>query len=206
MKILAIGAHPDDIEIGCGGALLLAKAKGCELNLLVLTRGEGGGNYKKREKEQEETAKTLKAKLRWGGLTDTRVELNSGLIQLLEKEIKLVKPELIFAPFHGDTHQDHRNISAALLTAARYQQNLLFYEVPSSLDFRPAVYVNISTVMKRKLGLLKTHASQIYKTRVPGVSILKNAEALAIFRGVQNRVKYAEGFRPLRLELADFKC
>jgi len=205
MRILAIGPHPDDIEIGCGGALLVAKAKRYNINLLIMTQGQAGGESEKRIQEQEKTAKTLNAKLSWGGLIDTRVELNRELIQILEREITRIDPAVIFAPYKNDTHQDHRNISTALVTAARYRKNVLFYEVPSSIDFQPAVYVDISAVIARKSALLKMHASQVHRTKVPGLSILKNAEANAIFRGVQNRVKYAEGFMPLRLELAKFK-
>ncbi|OGF51303.1 MAG: hypothetical protein A2044_01570 [Candidatus Firestonebacteria bacterium GWA2_43_8] len=205
MKILAIGPHPDDIEIGCGGALLIARDKKYDISLLVMSQGQAGGDFEKRIKEQEKVAKTLKAKLTWGGLIDTRVELNRELIQILEREINKVNPDIIFAPYSNDTHQDHRNISTAVVTAARFHKNVLFYEVPSSIDFQPTVYVNITPVISRKFGLLRTHASQVHKTKVPGLSILKNAEANAIFRGVQNRVKYAEGFMPLRLELAKFK-
>ena len=205
MKILAIGPHPDDIEIGCGGYLLIAKKKKCDINLLVMTGGQAGGDPETRAKEQVRAAKTLGAKLRWGGLIDTKVELNGELIQILEREINEIKPDLIFAPYHKDTHQDHRNISTAVITAARYKKKVLFYEVPSSLNFEPTVFVNISSVINGKYGLLKAHVSQIKKTRIPGLTIIKNAEASAIFRGVQNRVKYAEGFMPLRLELTEFR-
>ena len=206
MKILAIGPHPDDIEFGCGGSLLIAKDKKYAIDLLVMTQGGGGGNLQKRTTEQKTIAKVLNAKLRWGGLTDTRVELNRELIQLLEREINIAAPDLIFAPYNKDTHQDHRNISLAVLTAARAHQNVLFYELPSSLDFLPKVYVNISSVVTRKYMLLRAHSSQVNKTKNNGAGILKNAEATAVFRGVQNSVKYAEGFMPLKLEMADFKC
>lgn len=205
MRILAIGPHPDDIEIGCGGALLVAKKKGYSINLLVMTEGHAGGDAIKRAKEQGKVAKALNASLRWGGLIDTKVELNRDLIQLLEKEIVKINPDVIFVPHKNDTHQDHRNISTAVITAARYTKNVLFYEVPSSIDFLPSTYIDISKVIEQKYGLLRSHTSQVHKTKVPGLSILKNAEANAIFRGVQNRVKYAEGFMPLRLELAKFK-
>ncbi|MFH1074501.1 MAG: PIG-L family deacetylase [Candidatus Firestonebacteria bacterium] len=205
MRILAIGPHPDDIEIGCGGTLIIAKDKRYDINLLVMTQGQAGGEPKKRVKEQEKVAKVLHAKLHWGGLIDTKIELNRELIQILEREIIKINPDIIFAPYNNDTHQDHRNISTAVITAARYKKNVLFYEVPSSIDFQPTAYVNISPVINRKFGLLKLHSSQIHKTKVPGLSILKNAEASAIFRGVQNRVKYSEGFMPLRLELVRFK-
>lgn len=205
MKILSIGAHPDDVEFGCGGTLLIAKHKGYKVHLLVVTRGELGGNSKIRKNEQEKSAKLLRAKLYWGGMIDTQVTLNKEIITLIEGYINLLKPDLIFSPYYNDTHQDHRNISTAVLTATRHLKNVLFYEVPTSTDFVPTVFVNIGSVLHEKFRLLKIHKSQVYKMKVPGLDILENAKSTAVFRGFQNRVKYAEGFLPLRLSLPEFK-
>ena len=205
MKILAIGAHPDDIEYGCGGTLLISKLKKYKIHLLVLTKGESGGNPNIREKEQKASAKLLNAKLHWGNLIDTQVVLNKELIDIIESCIKDVSPDLIFTPYYNDTHQDHRNISTATITATRHLRNVLFYEVPTSTNFTPNVYVDIGNVLKYKLKLLRMHKSQVFKTKVPGLNILENAKSTAIFRGFQDRVKYAEGFLPLRLSLLKFK-
>ena len=68
MKILAIGAHPDDIEFGCGGTLIKYGLKGHDIYLLVMTEGGMGGNQVERRKEQEEAAQLLGAReLFWGG-------------------------------------------------------------------------------------------------------------------------------------------
>jgi LmbE family N-acetylglucosaminyl deacetylase len=205
MKILAIGAHPDDIEYGCGGTLLISKLKKYKIHLLVLTKGESGGNPNIREKEQKASAKLLNAKLHWGNLIDTQVVLNKELIDIIESCIKDVSPDLIFTPYYNDTHQDHRNISTATITATRHLRNVLFYEVPTSTNFTPNVYVDIGNVLKYKLKLLRMHKSQVFKTKVPGLNILENAKSTAIFRGFQDRVKYAEGFLPLRLSLLKFE-
>lgn len=202
MNILAIGPHPDDIEFGCGGTLLRCAKNGHQIYLLVLTKGEYGGNPKIRQKEQEKSAKIIKAKILWGGYKDTEITFGKKLIDLIENIIKKVKPEIIFTPYFNDTHQDHRNVSQATNTATRYIHNVLFYEVPTTIDFAPtSVFVDIGEVLEEKLGLLKTHKSQVYATKVARLSILESAQSTAVFRGYQNRVKYAEGFVPLRLSL-----
>lgn len=202
MKIIAIGAHPDDIEYGCGGTLLRCAQAGYEINLLVMTRGDMGGDPDMRQQEQERAAVELKAKIFWGRFTDTQVSLHKDTINTMEFFIKKIQPDIIFVMHPNDTHQDHRVTAQATVTATRYIQNVLFYEVPSSVDFSPAsVYCNIGDVLEKKIRLLRCHASQVSATRVPRVTILEMVKATALFRGVQNRVKYAEAFVPLRLSL-----
>ncbi len=88
------------------------------------------------------------------------------------------------------------------MTAARYVHNVLFYETPSTIEFTPAsVFVDIEQVLKNKLELLKAHKSQVFSTRIANLSILEASQSTALFRGVQNRVKYAESFVPLRLSM-----
>jgi len=206
MQIIAIGAHPDDLEYGCGGALYKLSRGGHRISLLVMTRGEMGGNPDVRQKEQEKTARLLNAKLFWGRFTDTQIPLQKETIDTVELFIKKLKPDLIFVPFPNDTHQDHRTVAQAAVTAARYVQNVLFYEVPTSVDFSPAsVFVEIDDVLEKKMSLLKVHRSQVFATRVANLTILEAAKASALFRGLQNRVKYAEGFVPLRLSLNNIK-
>lgn len=201
MQILAIGAHPDDLEYGCGGTLLKFAAKGHRICLLVMSSGEMGGDPRIRQKEQRESARILGSRLLWGGLRDTRIPLTKALINKIEKVIKEFKPDLIFTHFHNDTHQDHRKISQATTTATRYIRNVLFYEVPTTLDFNPSMFVDIGSVMENKFRLLAVHKSQVYQTKIPDLPIYENAKSCAIFRGFQNRVKFAEGFMPLRYSL-----
>lgn len=200
MKILVIGAHPDDFEFGCGGTLVLCSKK-AKIFVLVMSKGEVGGKAEVRQKEQENVCKFLNAKLYWGEQRDTNIVLNKQLIDTIETVIKNTKPDIIFSHYPKDTHQDHRNVAEATITATRYIRNVLFYETPSSIDFTPTVFVDITKVISKKLNLLKLHTSQIYATKVKGLSILESAESTAIFRGYQNRTKYAEGFVPLRLSL-----
>ncbi|PIS46878.1 MAG: GlcNAc-PI de-N-acetylase [Elusimicrobia bacterium CG08_land_8_20_14_0_20_51_18] len=200
-KILAIGPHPDDMEFGCGGTLYKLSKKGFQINLLVMTGGEYGGDCDVRKREQLESAKILKAGIFWGGFRDTEVPMGRELINEIEKNIKKIKPDFIFVNYFNDTHQDHRNVAKAAVTAARYVNNLLFYEVPTTLDFLPNIYKDIGDVLDVKTRLLKCHFSQVRKTKVKNLSIIESAKSAAIFRGYQARVKYAEGFMAQRILL-----
>ena len=199
MNILAFGAHPDDIEYGCGGTLLQFTENGDEVFLMIFTRGECGGKADVRCEEQQAAAKVLHAReLYWGGFTDTEIPGGKELINRMEEVIRRTQPDLIFVNYWDDTHQDHRTLSQAAISATRYIRNVLFYESPTTENFNPQIYVNITDVLDRKLSLLKTHASQVLKTNIEGHTILEIAHANATFRGIQGRVKYAEGFAALR--------
>jgi LmbE family N-acetylglucosaminyl deacetylase len=201
MKILGIGAHPDDLEFGCGGTFYKLARKGHKVNMLVMTQGGVGGDAHARRAEQERSAGMLKARLLWGGFNDTGVTVSRELINAVEKSIAKVKPDIVFVNHVSDTHQDHRNVARAVETAARYMKNLVFYEVPTTMDFLPGIFVDIGGVIDKKVALLKCHRSQVYKTRVKNLSIIESAKATAVFRGYQDRIKYAEGFVARRLLL-----
>ena len=200
MNILAIGAHPDDIEIGCAGTVMKFKEKGCGFYQMVMTCGLGG-DAEVRRQEQERAAKiTGTDHLFWGRFKDTMLGADiRRLIDSIENVMKKTEPAFIFVNYPKDTHQDHRYLAEATISAARNTRNILFYEVPTSIDFNPNVFVDISQFMERKLEALIAHASQVDKTNIEGLSILDIAKAAAFFRGVQGRTKYAEGFCSLRL-------
>jgi LmbE family N-acetylglucosaminyl deacetylase len=199
VNILAIGAHPDDIEIGCGGTLMKYAQKGHKVFLHILTAGEIGGEPGRRKCEQERAAKLMKAKrVFWGTFKDTEVPRDRSVIAEIERVIRAVKPGIVLNNL-ADIHQDHRALAHAALSATRYIREVLFYEVPTTQNFEPDVFVDISRVMNKKLSLLKLHCSQVHRTRVQNLSILESARSCAIFRGYQGRVKYAEGFKALRI-------
>jgi LmbE family N-acetylglucosaminyl deacetylase len=194
MNILAIGAHPDDIEIGCGGTLAKYALYGHNIYLLIATNGAVGGVSEIRKKEQQQSADILNARaVFWCGYFDTELEVHKESIMKVETTIKKVKPDSIFVNFPDDTHQDHRHIAAITNSATRYIRNVLFYETPTSQNFQPNVFVDIGKdFLKTKIELLKAHESQINRTNISGVSILEVAQSTAHFRGVQARVEYAE--------------
>ena len=201
MDILAVGPHPDDIEIGCGGALIKYADRGHNIFLLIITKGEQGGEVEVRYREQLKAAEIIGVKeVFWGGLKDTELlDKGNEIIHTAEHYINLVKPDFIFVNFSEDTHQDHRIVNRSVLSATRYVKNVLFYEVPTTSDFIPEVFVDISESLDKKIKALEAHASQVMKTNIEDLAITQIARSSANFRGIQGRVKYAEGFTPLRL-------
>jgi LmbE family N-acetylglucosaminyl deacetylase len=200
MNILAIGPHPDDIEIGCGGALVKYAQAGHAVSLMVLTDGSYGADPSIRRTEQEEAAKYIGAKgLYWGGYRDTELGCSRELIVKIDAVIEQTKPDVVFLNFWADVHQDHRAGAQAAVSATRYIKEVLFYEVPSTQHFEPDIFVDIQDVLDKKIHLLGLHASQINKTRVENLNILESAQSCANFRGFQGRVKFAEGFKAVRM-------
>ena len=200
MNILAIGPHPDDIEFGCGGTLIKYSQAGHAVSLMILTDGSYGGDFSVRKVEQEEASKFLNAKgLFWGGYRDTELVCSRELIVKIDKVIESSKPDVVFINFWADVHQDHRAAAQAAVSATRYIKEVLFYEVPSTQHFEADVFVNIEDVLEKKLELLKLHSSQVDRTRIENLTILESARSCANFRGFQGRVKYAEGFKAVRL-------
>ena len=200
MRILAIGAHPDDIEFGCGGTLIKYAQQGHDVSLLVMTDGGGGGDGRIRRQEQQAARDILGvSRLSWGEYPDTAIPLDRESIQRVERVILDVRPDFIFVHSQDDTHQDHRHLSVATITATRYTRNVLFYEGPTTQNFSPNVFVDIDGVLQDKITALQAHESQVMKTNIEGMNILDIVKSSTHFRGIQGRVRNAEAFVPLRL-------
>ena len=200
MNILAIGAHPDDIEIGCAGTLIKYKQRGHKVYTLIMTEGQMGAAAEIRRQEQEKSNQIMGIKKTfWGGYVDTKLPLDSGVIGVIESVIKQVDPVFIFVNYFEDTHQDHRSLAKATISATRYIKNVLFYEVPTTNNFSPSIFVDTRDVFDQKTEVLMAHQSQVMKTNIGDLSIVDVAQAQAGFRGIQARIKYAEGFVPQRI-------
>ncbi|MBI2204636.1 MAG: PIG-L family deacetylase [Candidatus Rokubacteria bacterium] len=202
MNVLALGAHPDDIEYGCGGMLTKYAQRGHDVYLFIVSDGGRGGEPSVRRREQEDAAIALGAtRVFWGGYTDTEVPLSRDLIVQIETVIQTVQPRMIFVNHPDDTHQDHRHLAQCTVSATRYIPNFLFYEGPTTQNFMPNCYTDIEKVLDRKLAALEAHQSQVTKTNIEDLTILELAKSSANFRGIQARVKYAEAFQSVRLLL-----
>jgi len=198
MNVLAFGAHPDDIEYGCGGLLLNSVGKGHGVYLAVMTDGSSQGDGNRKE-EQARSAKQLGARdVIWGGFADTELAAGRDLIVAVEDIIGRVKPDLVLVNYHDDAHQDHRALGSCVITACRYIKRVLFYHDYTSLNFHPDTFVNIENVLDKKRELLACHESQVKKSYPTGLDMLESVDALAAYYGFMAKVKYAEGFLPLR--------
>ena len=171
--------------------------------LFIATHGHAGGDPDTRYQEQLRSVEILGAKeVFWGGYMDTQVPLNQELITRLEQVIQKVEPNFIFVHSPEDTHQDHRTLTNCAVSATRYIPNVMFYEGPTTRNFLPSVYVDIDNTLEQKIELIQAHQSQItklYNKEFEDLTIIESARSCANFRGVQSRVRYAEGFVPLRL-------
>jgi len=203
LRLLAVGAHPDNIELGCGGTLALYKKKGHEVYTLVLTRGEASGDPIVRQRECEQAAKTIGVdKVFFGGLHDTKVTEGIETIMEIENVINSVKPDIVFSNSQKDQHQDHRNNGLASLSAARNVQKVLLYESPAAFrEFCPQIFVNIDSTLNIKLKALEAYASQASKrpfcstnSHSESTRVVNASEGLALFRGFQAGVSVAEAF------------
>jgi len=193
MNIIAIGAHPDDIEIGCGGSLARHVENGDHVKMVVLTSGEkGGASGKVREAELKKAALAL-------GVTDvvclrfpdTNIPLTPEPSDKLDVIVKEFKPMRAYIPFWREIHQDHRRTSEVALVASRNLPQILMYEGPSTApQFEADYWVDIADTVEKKLESLAQYVSQGEKD----ILKLDAIRSLNHFRGYQARTTYAEAF------------
>jgi LmbE family N-acetylglucosaminyl deacetylase len=159
--VLAIGAHPDDVEFGCAGALAKHRAEGDSLNILTLSLGEIGGDSETRKIEAQNAAIIQDARLFMGNFIDTEISHTTQTIQFIEKIVQQVQPTHIYTHSFHDNHQDHRNTYHATITACRQIPNLYCYLSPSgTVDFKPNIFINIDGYIEIKLLVLEAYSSQ----------------------------------------------
>lgn len=162
-RILAIGAHPDDVEIGIGGSLAAHQAGGDEVTILTLTRGGKGGDPAKREQEAQRAAETLGARLVLGDLPDTELRSAGAAVELIEHVVQEVMPTIAYVHSAHDTHQDHRNAHLAARVGTRRVARLFAYQSPSSTtDFRPTRYNIIDQTLSVKITAIAQYRSQTH--------------------------------------------
>jgi LmbE family N-acetylglucosaminyl deacetylase len=199
VNVLAVGAHPDDIEAGCFGTLALHKAMGDKVYLLVLTRGEVSGDPDVKELACKKSAELLGADdLFFGGLSDTMIPDGIGTIRVIEEIVDRVNPDIVYAHTFKDVHQDHRRSAYATLSAARYCKRILMYETPNTLkEFSPQVFADIGRTFELKKEVLRLFGNESKRFRLAAKAI----EGLAVFRGFQTGVNVAEAFEVGRFVL-----
>jgi len=197
--VLAVGAHPDDIELGCGGTLLAHAAAGDAVTLLVVTDGgKGPGDLEERRAEQEQAARALGADLLWGGLPDCSVAADAATVAVVEEALRASGADVVYVHAPEDSHQDHRAVASATLSAARRLSRVLHYQSPSTLAFLPTVFVDVTAYLSGKLAALGAHATQVERSpMVEPDAVVASARHWGAFA----RIGYAEAFTPTRMVL-----
>lgn len=194
--VLAVGAHPDDLELACGGTIAAHVAAGDDVHMLVVTGGQNGpGSFESRIGEAELAAKVLGATLHWGGLVDCAVFADKNTIAILEKVVRSIHPDVIYVHHPQDTHQDHRAVAAATLSAARRHPCIVHYQSPSTTGFLPTMFVDVSDHLDTKMAALDCHRSQVEQSAMVEPDVVV---ASARHYGAMARITFAEAFSPTR--------
>jgi LmbE family N-acetylglucosaminyl deacetylase len=160
-SVLAVGAHPDDVEIGVGGILLRHAAAGHDVAVVTLTGGEQGGAIAERTEESKRAAALLGARLYHRDLTDTSVGDGGVTIGAIKAVIDEVRPTIVYTHTARDVHQDHRNVHHATLVAARGIPKIYCYQAPSTtVEFSPTRFVTVDPFIEGKLDAIRAYGSQ----------------------------------------------
>lgn len=159
--VLAIGAHPDDVEIGVGGTLSAHSAAGDSIVILTMSRGARGGTAEDRHQESMAAAELLHARLFLEDLEDTKISGGDPTVGIIEKIVAEVRPDVVYVHSANDRHQDHRAVHAAAQIATRSVSTVCCYQSPSAtVDFKPSRFVPIDEFTEHKLALLRCFESQ----------------------------------------------
>jgi len=218
-RIAIIAAHPDDEVLGCGGTLARLANEGHQVHVLLMADGESSregaehpidsGLLSARNAAAEGACKILGcASVKALNLPDNRLDGMERLdiIKQIENFIERYHPSTVFTHHAGDVNIDHRVVHDAVIAACRPQpehpvKELLFFEVPSSTEWRPPgsavafapnAFFNISETLNLKLKALRIYESEL--RTFPHTRSLKAVEALARWRGATVGVEAAEAF------------
>jgi len=201
-NILAIGAHPDDIEFGCAGTLLQYRKAGDKIFALIVTRGEKVSDPTIREQECRNALSRIGAEiLEFLDYRDTEIpspHQTHKIVEKIEFYIERIRPDIIFSHSPNDSHHDHRAVFECTKIATRNVPTVLLYETLSALSpFKPQYFVNIENEISNKkevIGLYITQAGRGFINQK-----IDAIETVAKFRGNQIGLKFAEGFEVLKM-------
>jgi LmbE family N-acetylglucosaminyl deacetylase len=214
--VLAVGAHPDDIEAACGGTLVRLARAGVPVHIAILTGGEhgvrGANPVEARERRTSEaaTAASLAGAVGFHsiGLADLDVvadlpRARTALVELVRR----IRANLLITHPPDDYHPDHR-AAAELALEVRVSSavpgvvdepplerspDLVFMDTELGLEFAPQIWIDISDVIELRRAMVAAHESQ--QTLLHGQDLAATTEALAALRGAQRGCRFAEAFR-----------
>jgi bacillithiol biosynthesis deacetylase BshB1 len=221
MRIMAIGIHPDDVEIGCGGTVALCAAAGDEVTIVDLTRGESStnGTPEERAREATEAARILGCTRRVNaGLPDAGVASeDAAQTRAVVSVIRAYRPDLVFVPNPDDAHPDHAS-GGKLVQRALFLSNVNGFVTDADgsrqerwgvsrallysgrKEVRPDVVVDVTDHYETKLASVRAHASQVgagegsLATRLNDATFFGSIEGRALVAGRRVGVKYGEAF------------
>ncbi|NPV53910.1 MAG: PIG-L family deacetylase [Firmicutes bacterium] len=222
MRVLAVGAHPDDLELFCGGTLAKYAQRGDEVFMAIATNGEAGSAvHGKQEianiryREAKESAAVIGATLIWMGYPDEFLFSNEETRLRFIDLIREVKPDVIFGHYPEDLYNpDHStagqilNDVAIMVTVPNIKTGhppcdkivpMYFTESHCGVNFLPDEYVDISSTIEIKKTMMSKHQSQVaWLENQYDMTPLDFIEITGRYRGLQAGVKYAEVFKRVR--------
>jgi bacillithiol biosynthesis deacetylase BshB1 len=220
LDVLAFGAHPDDVELSCGGTIVKLKQQGYRVGIVSLTRAERGtrGDWQTRLREFEESARTMGLDVAEAlDLPDAAIELTPEHRGRLIQVIREYRPDLVIAPYWKDRHPDHVKTSRLVQEAAYYSglarletdqpphrpRTIVYY--PLYLDFQPSFVVDVTETFERKLQAIQCYRSQFHgggpessqapPTLLSAPDFLDYIITRAKYWGARIGVRYGEPFR-----------
>jgi len=216
VDVLAFGAHPDDVEIGCGGTLAKLTDAGRSVVVVDLVRGELGtrGSVETRAQEAARSSEILGLTARENlGLPDGDVQSTVEAKRLVAEAIRRWRPEAVFLPYWLDRHPDHANASRVVYEAsflsglhrfeadgARHRPSRLFYFMGWT-EFDPTFIVDISAQFERKMEAIyafetqfKPEASPDPETRLTHPSTDWRIRSRCAYYGSRIDARYGEPF------------
>ncbi|MBU2699174.1 LmbE family N-acetylglucosaminyl deacetylase [Sporomusaceae bacterium BoRhaA] len=205
MNVLAVGAHFDDIELGCGGALAKHVASGDNVCAYVATLS-GFTNPQHKVIRSNETAfcegqkamKILGVELICGDFKTLELEFNEELNQELIKIVEEKKIDKVYTHWMGDIHHDHQAVAKSSMHSCRHVPNMLMYRsnwYHSTLDFKGNFYIDITDFWDKKEKALLSHRSELQRTAYKWIDFFKNEAENA---GQRIGVKYAECYEVVK--------
>lgn len=208
MNVLAIGAHFDDVEIGCGGTLAKHRANGDNVFSQVITHSkyhDNNGNCLREKKaaleEGRKAASILDYTLICNKYETKHVKFGYALIRDIEEVVDEYDIDIIYTHWDFDVHQDHQAIGKASLNAGRKVNTILMYQsnlYKSTHVFHDTYYVDISDYIEIKKKAILAHKTEVEKF---GTDWLNFWIYEAANNGKKFNVKYAEAFQPVKILL-----
>jgi LmbE family N-acetylglucosaminyl deacetylase len=219
MKIMAFGAHPDDVEFLCAGTLAKYAAQGHDVAIVVMTRGDVGSPTLSRdqiavvrEKEARASADIIGAAFFWLGYDDEFLYDTPDVRRNVIDVLRQFEPDLVLCPDKDkDYHPDHRRTGQIVwdthvmgpvrlietaTPACKRIHDIWYYDTVAAIDFHPEVWVDVTDTWATKARMLGCHESQnAWMKHIFGVTLVDNAEAQSRLRGFQAGCRYAECFR-----------
>jgi len=155
-SVLAIGAHPDDVEFGIGGILAAHRAAGDSVTILTLSRGSSAGKHADLQHESLAAAEIVGARLFLEDLPATDIASGTAAVDTIARVVAEVSPTVVYTHSINDDEADHRAVHQAAVSAtAAVPSFFAFQSQSSTVDFHPTKFVSIDGYTDTKLALVE---------------------------------------------------